>query len=1753
MRWILGFIIALLLTACSDSQSENTSLIRAKSSGMIKDSTLFVEFMPNSLSDEDKNLKQINAVLNDEKVNIDIKIKDNIVHLYPKLRANTAYTLSFVLAQIPIDLEFNTPFVNFEFFNSHFENLDNRKSRLILDLPKNAFYDLNLLKESLNLSIEGENLAFTLKDLKDFYRLESENFNLKTKSQELILELDDKKLGLKEPFKTQFQSPTQDTNEDFRVISNSFDENIITLKFSQNLDEKQNFKDFISLKPELPFKAWSVGKELKISANFILNSNYKIHLMKGLKSSQGLIHQGEDVEVRLKNLPPALSFAQDGVFLATDAKGEVGIKTLNINEISFSLWQIFPQNISEYLRYKNLEGDKKAAIDDYDFTNDMRYMGKKVLQKELKIKNVQNQWVDTILDLNEFKNLGGVFALRVDFKKDAVSYDFENEEEEYKILNNAHITKNLIFSNIAVIAQKINDKLYIHTRDFVQNSALSNVKIELISPANELVKTQLTDKEGNAFFDYEGNILYILASKDSQASVLKLTNPLSTEGYEVDGLQVQGQIKAFIYTDKDIYRPGESVHLNVVARNDKTSLSHPITFTLFNPQGQKIIDEKVLKPQSDGFFYEKIDTDKNDLNGIYKIKIEAAKQSFYKDILMQSIVPNRIKVKLDTEENLTLKQDEKLFYTIDAQYLFGAKAGNLKYETKIDFWPKIYSNSKYPNYIFENPTLLNLSSTQSYQGVLDADGKAEVSAEFPSKILNAQGYNFNARIVSDVFESGGRSVKALKDVQLYKYDYFIGIKALENRYVKQGSKIDFSVLVSDLNENLLAGKKLVYRIYENRYSWWWDYDSYNDFLRSIKRDKNSNLIATGELISSNSPLNFEFDTKGYYGEMFIELSDEQTGVSAGESFYVSSWGEPNRANVLSSLRIKSDKTSYSINDIAKLEFESIKGAKALVSLSDDTKIIDSFVIDTEQTSTTLDIPIKKEYLPNIYVSVSLFQDYQKLENDRALRLFGVVPLRVEDPSNKLELELKTPEKILPGDDFEIEIQSKDNKPFTYTLAVVDEGVLDLTNFKTPDIWGYFYAKRGLALLTYDNYSQIIPKATGGDGFNVNAMNKVLSKNLDDTAQRFKNIVLYQAPMQSDARGYAKVKFNMPNYVGSVRAMLIAGRDNAFASKEKNIQVSSPVLMQETLPRVLRNGDEFEFLARIFKTEDAVKEAILTLKSQQDLIHFDKNEVKIEFGQEKSKDVFINAKLSQEAVGMDTIEFELKNKDYVYKDEIPIDIKAINPYTYESQTQWIKAGESKEFALSDDFIKTTSSAVLELSPTPIVNLDKRLKYLIRYPYGCIEQITSAALPQIFIDKLSTHFDKQEAINHINTTIEEYSKFQTSNGGFAYWRGGEDSSLWGSNYAGMFLLLAKENGYFVPDGMLQRWIKYEKNFIRSNDDNEDYILDLKANSLYLLALAKEPNIGAMNLLYEDLNRLNNTSKWQLGAAYKLSGMEETAKKIASLASTEPDSSYNFYANTYGTALRDKAIIFNAYKEIYGENNEVLLKELSEALLSNDYLSTQSSAYLLYALAQSVNLQKAQDNFMDASLNLNGEEIALTQNQAQNFKLTQEKAIIKTKKDIFVSFEQEGIKLKNSKAFSNRLSIVREFYNEKGEKIDEKRLKSSQSFYMKLKISLDSTSSGVQNIALTQILPSGWEPANTLLDDKMPEFAKNSHYDFIDIRDDKIMWFFDLYDSKSFFIKLNAITPGTYTLSGAFAEAMYDRTYQALSESEKVSVER
>lgn len=1770
-KLIVPFLLAFIFIACKEKSS--SEFIRAQTSGVLEAyNDIFVNFQNINLSQEILSQKSIDAKINGKESKIAIKFDSSqTLILYPKLEPNKDYIIEFNIANIPIKLEFKTDYLKLNLENSQFISKGEDKSSLFIRL-KSSYDDLNqsILAQSITLTQDGKKLDFFLQNIQqDFISLQSETFDLSNKSFKFTLNIKAEKLGLKEDIKLDFNSPSKDK---LTLVANKYNDNEIELDFSQALNEKQNFNELINIEPKIDFKAFAIGNKLKINAAFLPQNTYKLKLSSNLSSNKNIkLDQDVSLDVSFGYLAPAISFSSDGVFLPSLADKKIAFKSLNINKARLKVYQIYTNTLHEYLRHKNFTSKKGLSPFSSDIKNDTRYTSDLVLEREFKLDAQANTWVQNEIKLDALKNLKGAFIVELSFNREDLMFaDFlkdYDEWEKYHFFNRrAIVSKNLVFSDLGIMAEAINDQIFVRVNDYTNLNALSGVKIEAINDKNQVIASATSDSQGQAVLNANrANVLFIVASKGEEAGILRLTNPLSTDGFDVSGVQEKDLIEAFIYTDRGVYRPGDSVHLNIVARNKDTMINHPITLKSFkNPQSSILLSDLSLNPSSNGMFYQELKLAKDAPTGIYELRFDIASQTFYHELLVQTLVPNRIAVKVQTEESLDMNENSELEYNIEAKYLFGAPAAKLKTKTRLNVVKDNYKNPKFVNYIFQNPSIYINEYSTSDEGTLDEQGKLSSNLLLSDTLLNTQGTNFKALLTSEVFEAGGRSTQAVTTIKLEKYKYFIGIKELENYYINSGDKIDFSVIASDLNFNAIKGKTITYKIYKNNSSWWFDYDDYSNFLRSIKKDKNTQVIAQGKITSSDQPVNFSFDSKDYYGEMFVELIDDESGVSTGQRFYVSSWGAVSNADIISSLKIKSDKDKYQVGEKAIIEFESTKNSKAYITISNNKGIIKQFSLNSQGSSTKFELDLSKEYTPNVYVSISLLQDYNSWQNDRALRLFGVVPVLVEDKATKLELDLKAPDKILPQSEFELEIQSKDKKAFTYTVAIVDEGLLSLSNFKTPDIWGYFYTKTGFKLKVFDTYEQIIAKtlgkvskvlSTGGD-LESSSDSRANKNKSDEQADRFKPVVLYQAPIQSDEKGYAKLKFQMPSYMGAVRVMVVASNGEAFGSTDKQIIVSAPVSVLETLPRSLRVGDKFKLLTQVFKNEESVTNASLSLKSKNKLLSFDKEEVQITFNKdEKVKDIVFEVVVNDDKLGLEELELELKSKDYDFKNTTQIDIKAINAYTYEGENFIIKPNETREFNIDQNYLKGSTQAVLELSSTPILNLNHRLKYLIAYPYGCIEQTTSAVLPQLYLDELGVKINKQKVIDNINAALDRYTRFQTANGGFAYWQGGKETNAWGSNYAGLFILLAKNNGFYVSDSVYKAWLEYQKSFVQHYIYNADTTTFV--NSLYLLALAQEPNIAMMNAIYEHKDRLSNTALWQLGAAYKLAGLEDIALKLVANAPLMPNSSEDFYRQSYGSDLRDKAIILASYIDIYGKINEPLFKELSEILGTNTYLNTQNAGYMLYALAKGANLNKEDgkagklQGTLKLSNNAQNKSLELNENK-QSVEFSEGKAVLNAKSTIYGHFGVEGIKLELSKPFTNKINIARSFYNEKGELIDEIELQSSQNFYMRLDVSLNNAAS-VQNLALTQVLPSGWEVANTLLDSKTPDFVENSRFDFIDIRDDKIMWFFDLSynETKSFFIKLSAVTPGEFSLSGAFAEAMYDNTYQSLSEGKKVIV--
>ena len=409
-----------------------------------------------------------------------------------------------------------------------------------------------------------------------------------------------------------------------------------------------------------------------------------------------------------------------------------------------------------------------------------------------------------------------------------------------------------------------------------------------------------------------------------------------------------------------------------------------------------------------------------------------------------------------------------------------------------------------------------------------------------------------------------------------------------------------------------------------------------------------------------------------------------------------------------------------------------------------------------------------------------------------------------------------------------------------------------------------------------------------------------------------------------------------------------------------------------------------------------------------------------------------------------------------------------------------------------------------------------------------------------------------MKNINGGIAKLSGFQLPDGSFSYWAGNSDGDLWATNYVGHFMVIAKDKGYYIPESLYKSWL----NFAVEKSKDSSYNLNLKAYTLYVLALGGEAQIGEMNYLYDNnLSELDDISKWYLASAYAIIGEDDIAKSIANKLSTVvKEKPFDYYVDSYGSKLRDEAIVLNSYYTVYGKIDEKLYEDILKTLQSQNWLSTQSIGYSLMSIAQVVKGSEGKE--VSGKLIVDGKEIDF-KDKSGVWEYSQEgmKSVKVIGKDIYVNRYWEGIPINYAQADESRnIKIERKFYDDNGEEIDVKSLEKGRAFYMELKVLPADDVKGyfyLDNIALTQIIPSGWEIENTrLLNTNLPQWIEekieSSNLEYEDIRDDRVNFFFDFnnYDKKgqSFFIKLNSVTKGKYKLPGTKAEGMYNNEYRA-----------
>jgi uncharacterized protein YfaS (alpha-2-macroglobulin family) len=1084
---------------------------------------------------------------------------------------------------------------------------------------------------------------------------------------------------------------------------------------------------------------------------------------------------------------------------------------------------------------------------------------------------------------------------------------------------------------------------------------------------------------------------------------------------------------------------------------------------------------------------------------------------------------------------------------------------------------------KYRDYLFDDPTKTFYSEEQViFEGNVDEQGRAHINLQDLSINGSAPGM-VNANFNIKVFEEGGDFSVDRSVIQYAPYSHMVGIK------MPKGDK-DRGMFLTDTTHKVsvvsvtsggkpVSRKGLKWTLHKVEWRWWWEQNS--DDLARYQGSEYEVPVANGVLdtdASGNGSFGFKVKYPNW-GRYLIRVEDPESGHASGQTVYIDwpGWAgraereNPGGANML---MFTTNKQKYAVGEMCEITFPSSGMGRALVSVESATGIIESHWVKAGKDNTRFSFTTTEAMAPNAYIHVTLIQPHDQTANDLPIRLYGVVPLMVENPRSHLNPVITMSDELAPEKPFEVKVSEKSGRGMSYTVAVVDEGLLDITKFKTPDPWSHFYARQSLGVNTFDMYDQVI----GAYGAKVEKLlsiggSDVLDKKGNQKAQRFKPVVMYLGPFWLEPGATANHKFNMPNYVGSVRVMVVAGHDRAYGNAEKSVPVKKPLMVLATLPRMLSPGETVKLPVNVFAMDKRIRDVKVDI-STNDLLIPESNSASLTFKNPGDEVVNFNLKVA-EGVGKATVNVKVSSGTLVSTYDIELDVRNPNPVMTKVYDGFVDVGQSWESTFDLTGMNGTNDAWVEISNIPAVDFGKRLQYLVQYPHGCTEQITSAAFPQLYVNDLMdvTPEEKDELNRNIQAAIRRLSRVQDASGALLYWPGESSVNEYVTNYVGHFMLEAKARGYALTDQFESRWLAFQKNAAQNwlpsgyngYEGSARYKYQNQAYRLYTLALAGQPEMGAMNRLKE-LSGRDEMTTWRLAAAYALAGQVETARSLVSALSTDI-TEYGDYWGTYGSSLRDKAIVVETLT-IIGDRAAAapIVKEISKELSSSYWYNTHSVAYSLLAISKFAGKEGSREMSFTMSLNNNGSKAISSSKTIIRRELPVGKLkgnVIQVKNTggtpMFVRVVSAGQPLTGEEtAESQKLDITVSYSDLSGSDLDVSRIEQGKDFIARVTVSHSGPKIRFEDLSLTQVFPGGWEITNTRMELVGDKF-KSDRFDYQDFKDDRVLTYFDLpYNaSRTYIVKLNASYLGRYYLPAVNCEAMYDNTVYAHTAGKWVEV--
>ena len=1512
-------------------------------------------------------------------------------------------------------------------------------------------------------------------------------------------------------------------------------------------------------------------------------TEYVVSIYRGLSSiTDKQLKQTEQRAVRTRAVKSSVAFASSGYVLPQNGSQGLPLYTVNVEAVDVDFHRVKQNKISEFLtQWYPRQSQYSWRLERYAPYIELKHSGRFELAPPKNKRHLTHLPVKQIAALRE----PGVY---VAVMKPAGQYP-----------HNYQVTY-FVVSDIGLHARFYHQRVDVYSHSLESALPLQRTKMTVLDRQGRVVAQATSSPEGLVTFqNLNANAYLLFAQNGKQITLLKMKNPaLDLSAFEV-GKREQLATQAFIYGPRDLYRPGETVIFNALLRDgDGVLVSNVPLQAVIRSADQREVHNTTWHGNELAYYYQEFVLPARAPTGTWRLRLKIGSKVIGEYAFkVEEFLPERMKLTLDdgVERQRFISADENsaLSISVKGDYLYGAPAAKNRLSSLFVISQERHPVKAHQGFYFGD--IQEHASPQRHELKdmhLDDHGVGEISIE---NTWSTSRSPLNIQVAASLYESGGRAVVRDIHYTLWPQRTMLGIRPLFEEGELPGNALaGFEVIHSDREGKLYSAKNLEVKLVREHKNYFWVYSEGRGWHYQYTQDHYTALTKSLD-IDGQQVAKIEVPVE--WGEYRLEVRDPQTNLISSVRFrsgwgYVEHEGNDTRPD---RVEITLDKKSYHQGDVAKVTLRAPYAGQGMVLVEGDEPLFWKEV-NVPESGVTLEVPIEAHWNHhNLYVSAVVFRSGKSETRRMPKRSVGLLHLPLNRDERKLDVSVITPsDKVMPETTLRATVRVKGVKtsqqPVMVSLAAVDVGVLNITDFETPDAHEWFFEPRRYSVDMRDMYAELIESLDGDMAKQRFGGDADLSRGGKQAQSDVQIVSLFQRAVTLNENGEADIELDLPDFNGRLRLMALAFGDSSFGSAEHEITVASPVIAELSLPRFLANGDQSMIALDVHNLSEEERELALDVTATAPLImEHETQKIILAAGE---KQIFHFNVQAQEILGQGKINVLVRSVDDVNE---PIRIQRqwrinVRP-AYPAVTRTIRTvlNQSEKLTLTDetdDLMPSTIEAELKVSPQPPINLNNHFKHLLRYPYGCLEQTTSSTYPWLFatqenIEKLDLHSVNQAGVklekrlSYIEKGLQRIQTLQSVNGGFGLWHSTSEEQHWLTAYVADFITDARALGISVDDVMFRPMMNRLLQYVnasngmfaeRWSDNASHYRLAYRAYAAYVLSKSNRAPLGSLRNMYDQHRQAAMTGLplVHLGIALLNQGDQRRGvQAIEDAVRMTTQKKVDRYYADYGSTVRDLALMVYLLEKhnVDVSGRSVLLFTLSDELSTRTHLSTQERFALFkagVALSTSTLEKGVWAGILDSTkdkkqLLVQGEyQQAFTGHDLEGgFQFTSEH-----EQSLFAELNITGYTKATPAAVQDDIIVERDYYDIHGNllsTVDEQGVRQLPSLatgdivVVHLRVGAKRR---IPDALLVDLLPAGLELENQNLQhalkldnffiDGKPYQALQQHTDVRhqEYRDDRYVAALSLneWQSSHLFYLVRVVTPGDYRVPSVYVEDMY-----------------